>query len=185
MAVATGLAAGVVVGGTAVAFAVARKAVTPMTRRIADVEVRGIDTRAQTITLGRTPDTVLPGRYGLFVNGTLDYLKLGAVLSQTEQQVTRKLLTHVAEGERIGRAATFSGWYYTHPRELHIPYEEITVDAPVGPCPAWLFPAPRGASKTWVIAVHGRGTTRSEVLRAAPVFREAGVTSLAVSYRND
>lgn len=185
MAVATGLVAGVVVGGTAVAFAVARKAVTPMTRRIADVEVRGIDTRAQTITLGRTPDTVLPGRYGLFVNGTLDYLKLGAVLSQTEQQVTRKLLTHVAEGERIGRAATFSGWYYTHPRELHIPYEEITVDAPVGPCPAWLFPAPRGASKAWVIAVHGRGTTRSEVLRAAPVFREAGVTSLAVSYRND
>jgi len=186
LAATAALGAGVIVGGTAVAFAIARKVVTPVTRRLADTEVLGVDTKAQTITLRRTPDTVLPGRYGLFVNGSHDYLKIGALLSETDQTATRKLLTEVGEGERIGRAATFSGWYFVHPGELHIPYREVSVVSPVGECPAWLFPAPAGGDPaTWVISVHGRGTTRSETLRAAPVFRSAGVTSLAVSYRND
>lgn len=178
-------AAGIVVGGTMVAFAVARKAVTPLTRRLADTEVLGIDRSAQTITLARTADTVLPGRYGLFVNGSRSYLKLGAVLSATDEEVTRKLLTHVAPTERVGRVATFSGWYFAHADELHVPYEEVSVPAPVGACPAWLFPAEGGGSDTWAIAVHGRGTTRSEVLRSVPVYRAAGLTTLAVSYRND
>ncbi len=167
------------------AFAIARKAVTPQTRRLADTEILGIDRSAQTITLARTRDTSLPGRYGLFVNGSRSYLKLGAVLSSNEDEVTRKLLTHVAPSERIGRAATFSGWYFEHADELHVPYEDVMVPAPVGECPAWLFPAESGQSDTWVIAVHGRGTTRSEVLRSVPVYRSAGLTTLAISYRND
>ena len=183
---AVGIGAGIVVGGTAAAFAVARKAVTPLTRRIADTEIVAIDRAAQTITLSRTADTVLPGRYGLFINGSRGYLKLGSVLTSTETTVTRKLLSHVGAGTRIGRAATFSGWYFSHPSELHIPYDAVIIRTPVGGCPAWLFPAKEGGERsTWVIAVHGRGTTRSEVLRAVPVFRDAGVTSLAVSYRND
>ena len=183
---AAALSAGIVIGGTALSFAIARKVVTPATRRLADVEILDIDRRAQTITLARTLDTVLPGRYGLFVDGGREYLKIGSVLSEAEGSVTRKLLTHVGPGQQFATAATFSGWYFVHPDELHIPYENVVVDAPVGPCPAWLFPAPAdGSAKTWVIAVHGRGTTRSEVLRAAPVFRDAGVTSLIVSYRND
>jgi hypothetical protein len=36
-----------------------------------------------------------------------------------------------------------------------------------------------------VIQVHGRAVQRSEGLRAVPVFREAGYTSLLISYRND
>ncbi|NHI17160.1 alpha/beta fold hydrolase [Microbacterium excoecariae] len=184
LSIAAAGAFGIVVGGTAAAFAIARKAVTPLTRRIADTEVLSIDRGAQTITLGRTPDTVLPGRYGLFVNGSRTYLQLGAVLTSTPTSVTRKLLTHVAEGDEIGRDATFSGWYFTVPEQLHLPYADVVVDAPVGACPAWLFPA-EGGSDTWVIAVHGRGTTRSEVLRAVPVYRAAGLTTLAVSYRND
>ena len=183
---AAALSAGIVIGGTALSFAIARKVVTPATKRLADVEILDIDRRAQTITLARTLDTVLPGRYGLFVAGARDYLKIGSVLSQAEGSVTRKLLTHVGPGQRLASAATFSGWYFVHPDELHIPYANVVVDAPVGPCPAWLFPAPAGgAASTWMIGVHGRGTTRSEVLRAAPVFRDAGVTSLIVSYRND
>ncbi|HJA03594.1 MAG TPA: alpha/beta fold hydrolase [Candidatus Microbacterium stercoravium] len=183
---AAALSAGIVIGGTALSFAIARKVVTPATKRLADVEILDIDRRAQTITLARTPDTVLPGRYGLFVHGARDYLKIGSVLSEAEGSVTRKLLTHVGPGQHLAAAATFSGWYFVHPDELHIPYENVVVDAPVGPCPAWLFPAPDGGdASTWMIGVHGRGTTRSEVLRAAPVFRDAGVTSLIVSYRND
>lgn len=179
-------AAGVVIGGTAVAFAIARKAVTPLAKRIADTRILGIDRRAQTITLARTPDTVLPGRYGLFVNGDRDYLKLGAVLAEGPHAVTRKLLTHIPDEARISRHAAFSGWYFREPDELHVPFDEVHVSAPGGECPAWHFPpADGGAADTWVIAVHGRGTIRSEVLRSVPVFREAGLATLAVSYRND
>ena len=186
LAVTTALGCGIIVGATAAAFAIARKVVTPVTRRLADTQVLSVDTRAQTITLRRTADTVLPGRYGLFVNGERDYLKIGALLTQTDTTATRKLLTEVAADEPIGRDATFSGWYYVHPSELHIPYREVDIPSPVGTCPAWLFPAKHGGdSTTWVINIHGRGTTRSETLRAAPAFREAGVTSLAISYRND
>ncbi|WP_245559110.1 alpha/beta hydrolase [Microbacterium indicum] len=179
-------ALGVVAGGTAVAFAIARKAVSPQQRRIADVQVHAVSRTAQTITLGRTPDTVLPGRYGLFVNGSRGYLKLGSVVAEDDRTVTRKLLTHIASGERIARAASFSGWYYDEPAQLHVPFRDVTVRAPVGECPAWFFPPEGdGPRDTWVIAVHGRGTVRAEVLRAVPVFRALGLPTLTVSYRND
>src|SRR5688572_12899139 len=72
----------------------ARKVVTPA-RRQADTRILALDTAAQTITLSRTLDTELPGRYGLFTTGTADYIKLGSVLSEDAASVKRKLLTHV------------------------------------------------------------------------------------------
>jgi pimeloyl-ACP methyl ester carboxylesterase len=160
----------------------ARTVVTPA-RRLADVRILALDTAAQTITLSRTPDTALPGRYGLFTDGTMDYLKLGSVLAEDEEGVTRKLLTHVPPAARLAAEAAFSGWYFDHPEQLHLPYSPELVGSAVGPCPAWLFPA--GDGDVWVIQIHGRGTTRAECLRAVPVFHGLGITSLLVSYRND
>jgi alpha-beta hydrolase superfamily lysophospholipase len=54
----------------------------------------------------------------------------------------------------------------------------------LGAAPAWLVPS-RGRSSRWMIGVHGRAVRRQETLRSVPVFREAGYTSLLVSYRND
>ncbi len=166
-----------------VAGRVARRVVT-RSARIPDTLLVDVDTAAQTITLGRTPDTALPGRYGLFTSGTQDYLKVGTVLSSDAEQVTRKLLTQISSADELAAEAAFSGWYFTHPDELHVPYDDVVIDAPIGACPAWLFPADE-ASTTWAIHVHGRGTTKSESLRAVSVFRAAGLTSLLVSYRND
>jgi alpha-beta hydrolase superfamily lysophospholipase len=73
---------------------------------------------------------------------------------------------------------------YLSPEELDYPYRTVLIPTPVGPAPAWLIPAEQ-ESGAWVIQVHGRGVTRAETLRAVPVFREAGYTSLVVSYRND
>ncbi|UNK72415.1 alpha/beta fold hydrolase [Microbacterium sp. H1-D42] len=174
----------VIAAGAAVAFAVfatARRVVTP-TARLNDVEILAVDTGAQTIELTRTPDTELPGRYGLFTTGTYGYVKLGAVLSADARTVRRKLLTQVEPGANVDRAAAFSGWYYVTPSELHLPWESVLIGSPAGPCPAWLFPA---ESSTWVIQVHGRGTTRSECLRAVPVLHALGLPNLVVSYRND
>ena len=72
----------------------ARRVVTPA-RRVPDTRILALDTAAQTITLARTPDTGLPGRYGLFTTGTSEYIKLGSVLWEDETSVKLKLLTHV------------------------------------------------------------------------------------------
>ncbi|WP_243074837.1 S9 family peptidase [Microbacterium sp. SS28] len=161
----------------------ARRIVTPSVR-IADTKIVGLDTAAQTITLSRTPDTSLPGRYGLFTSGTATYVKLGSVLAEDGDTVKRKLLTHIAPSSSLSADAAFSGWYYSRAEELHLPFTPELIGSAVGPCPAWLFPA-AGGGDTWVIQIHGRGTDRRECLRAVPVFHAAGVTSLVVSYRND
>lgn len=167
----------------AVSLRMARTVVTPA-GRVPDVLIVSLDPAAQTITLERTDDTSLPGRYGLFTTGTSDYLRLGSVVKEDGAAVTRKLLTHVPADSRLAPAAAFSGWYYDKPEDLQIPYRNALIGTPVGPCPAWEFPAAID-SDVWVIQVHGRGTTRSEALRAVPVFHELGITSLLVSYRND
>lgn len=161
----------------------ARRVVLPARRR-ADTKIVGVDVTAQTITLSRTPDTELPGRYGLFTAGSADYVKVGSVLSSDAHTVTRKLLTHIPADARLAPDAAFSGWYYDHPEQLHLPFRAELVGAPVGPCPAWIFPAD-GGDDTWVIQIHGRGTTRAECLRAVPVFQARGISSMVVSYRND
>ena len=126
--------------GGALVLRIAREVVTPAPRKL-DTEVLSVDTGAQTIELGRTPDTELPGRYGLFVDGTPGYVKLGAVLHADARSVRRKLLTQIEPGAQVGRGAGFSGYYYLTPGELHVPYESVLIGTPAGPCPAWLFPA--------------------------------------------
>src|SRR6478735_570047 len=161
----------------------ARRVVTPAAR-VPDTKILNLDTAAQTITLSRTPDTELPGRYGLFTTGTASYIKLGSVLAEDDHSVKRKLLTHIGPASQLAPDAAFSGWYYDKPEELHIPFTPELIGSAVGPCPAWLFPAAL-PSDTWVIQVHGRGTNRAECLRAVPLFHGLGMTTLVVSYRND
>src|SRR5688572_8989557 len=126
----------------------ARKIVTPAVR-LADTRILALDTAAQTITLSRTPDTQLPGRYGLFTSGTADYIKLGSVLSEDDTSVKRKLLTHIPSDAQLSPDAAFSGWYYDRPDELHLPFTPELIGSVVGPCPAWLFPS--GTGEVWVI----------------------------------
>lgn len=161
---------------------VARRVVTP-SPRVFDTSIVGLDTGAQTITLQRTDDTVLPGRYGLFTAGDPAYVKVGSVLAETDATVTRKLLTRVESTQRLGEVAAFSGWYYDRPEQLQLPFRNEMIGSGIGPCPAWIFPV--DGSDVWVIQVHGRGSTRAEGLRAVPLFHDLGMTSLLVSYRND
>ncbi|WP_349310733.1 alpha/beta fold hydrolase [Microbacterium sp. MM2322] len=162
---------------------VARRVVTP-SARTPDTTIVDVDIVAQTITLSRSDDTVLPGRYGLFTTGTKSYVKLGTVLTARGDTVTRKLLTEIDENDRLTAAAAFSGWYFAEPGELHLPFERVMVPTALGPCPAWVFPAGQ-PTDVWAVHIHGRGTTRAETLRAVPVFHAAGITSILTSYRND
>jgi len=167
----------------AVSLRVARTVVRPAGRR-PDTRIVRLDAAAQTITLGRTPDTTLPGRYGLFTVGSAEYLRLGSIVGEDDTTVTRKLLTHVPVDGDLAPEAAFSGWYFDKPEDLLLPFRPVDIDTGVGACPAWEFPA-ESDTDVWVVQVHGRGTTRSETLRAVPVFHALGISSLVVSYRND
>jgi hypothetical protein len=153
-----------------VALRMARRVVTPAAR-VPDTHIVDIDVPAQTITLARTPDTELPGRYGLFTHGSTDYLKVGTVLSSDAHTVKRKLLTQVTGASTLASEAAFSGWYYERPDELHLPFTIEHVHAALGTCPAWLFPAATpddAAAETWVIQIHGRGTTGRSACAPSP-----------------
>ncbi|MFG6401433.1 alpha/beta hydrolase family protein [Microbacterium sp. P04] len=167
----------------AISVRMARRVVTPSSR-VPDTRIVSLDTAAQTITLSRTPDTELPGRYGLFTTGTRAYVKLGPVMSLDDTTVKRKLLTQIGAGEQLAPDAAFSGWYFDRPEEVAVPFRTELIGASVGPCPAWVFPAAR-ETDIWVVQVHGRGSTRAEALRSVALFHSLGITSLLVSYRND
>ena len=174
---------GVAVAWATLSVRVARKVVTPMPRAM-DTRIVGLDVAAQTITLTRTPDTQLPGRYGLFTGGTPGYVKLGTVLGADPGTVTRKLLTEIGPQAKLAPDAAFSGWYYDQPEQLRLPFTTELIGTAIGPCPAWLFEGDEDAD-TWVIQIHGRGARRAECLRAVPVFHARGFPVLVVSYRND
>ncbi|MGO4105729.1 alpha/beta hydrolase family protein [Leifsonia sp. YAF41] len=175
-----------VVGGGVLAAVMARAVVTPPKRQIDDIRVLAYDRAAGTVTLQATPDSVLVGLYGFWFSGDAGHARLGEILSRDGQTVTR-----VVEAVDFGdldraTAGRWSGWFYLGPWALGVDYENVLIPAAVGLAPAWLIPAEAdSAGDNWVIQVHGRGVRRQETLRAVPAFRQAGYTSLLVSYRND
>lgn len=170
---------------------VARILVTPPTIRRDDIDVVAVDRRRGTITLEATKDSVLPGRYGFWFSIDSGHARLGEVLSRTHDTVTRRLLGVDFGDLRRAEGGRLSGWVHLTPRALAVPFEDVVVETTLGAAPAWLIPAPRSAGdgdldrRPWVIQVHGRGVRRSEPLRAVPAFRDAGYTSLVISWRND
>ncbi|WP_105036645.1 alpha/beta hydrolase family protein [Cryobacterium aureum] len=195
---------GVVVAGSAVAVVsaaavlsavMAKTIVTPPLARGDDTRVVAVDLPSATITLQRHRDSVLPGDYSFFFSGGTGHARVGEIIARTATTVTRRILAVDYGDLKATRRGRFSGWLYQSPADLGFDWTEVTVPTPVGPAPAWLIPADAGApaesaasagpAKRWVIQVHGRAVRREEALRAVPVFRAAGYTSLLVSYRND
>jgi dipeptidyl aminopeptidase/acylaminoacyl peptidase len=178
-------AAAATVGVAFASVAVARTVVTPPSRRTDDVRILKVDVRGGRIVLQSTVDSLLPGDYSFWFDGDHGHARVGAILDRVGNRVTRELLRvdfGDLEGARRGR---FSGWFWLSPRDLGYPYENVTVSTPLGGAPAWLIEPEGGPGSRWVIQVHGRAVRRSETLRAVAPFRDAGYTSLLVSYRND
>jgi pimeloyl-ACP methyl ester carboxylesterase len=144
------------------------------------LEVRGFD--GDLVTLARTEDTERDVPYGLlWPNG---HARLGAVIRTERATVVRRVdeITHgtLRAGVRAGTtSAVFDGDPLT---ARGLDFDDVTVPGELGPMPAWLV---AGASSTWVIAVHGRGGSRAEALRALPTLAGLGLPTLVVTYRND
>lgn len=182
---AAGLVASAVVStGAILSLVMARTVVTPPRSRPEDIVVLDVDDAEGTVTLSPSLDAVVPGRYGLWFSKDTGHARLGEIVRRSPRSVTRRVLG-VDFGElALATRGRFSGWFYLSPRDLGYPFEDVDVVTPLGPAPAWLIPAATTTGR-WVIQVHGRAVNRAETLRAVPVFRDAGYTSLLMSYRND
>jgi alpha-beta hydrolase superfamily lysophospholipase len=174
-------------GLSAIATAYARKVVTPDAERPDDVEVLAVG--AGSVTLRATPETVAPGRYGLWLDGGAGHARLAQVIDHDEQArtVTRRLVG-VDRGRLLEGAARWNQYFYAGtPAAVGLAFEDVEVPTDLGPMPAWFVPPAQGvpARDTWAVLVHGRGATREECLRALPVLHRLGFPALVVSYRND
>ena len=161
---------------------VARRIIIPVKTRVEDLRVLGCT--ETTVILSKTLDSLAPGQYGLYFSEGSGHARIGAILEIGPNWVVRELIA-VDHGDLTAATrGSIAGWFYLDPEELGFPYEDVVIETPVGPAPAWLVPAP-GESSRWVISVHGRGVRRQECLRAVEVIRRCGYNSLLVSYRND
>ena len=189
-AIGIGALAGVAaVAAATVSVIVARTVIIPPSRRTDDVQILDVDLVAGRIVLSSTHDSRLPGEYSFWFTGDTGHARVGEIISQDARTVTRSVLG-VDHGELASaKRGRFSGWFYLNPRDFGFEYENVVVETPIGDAPAWLIPAAgTTAAKPatrWAIHVHGRAVRRAETLRAVQPFREAGYTSLIVSYRND
>ncbi len=185
--VGTSAAAGVLTTfGLATYFA--RRVVTPEQHRADDAVLVDVDldTTPPQITLLADAESTVPGRYGLWLPDG-GHARVGKVLSHDEDRsrVTREVLG-VDRGTLERGGARWNGAYYIGPPDaaLGLPCEHVRIPGELGSLPAWLVRAER-PSRTWAILVHGRAALRDEAIRALPLLRDLGITSLTVSYRND
>ncbi|MFI7482700.1 alpha/beta hydrolase family protein [Kocuria sp. M1R5S2] len=183
----------------------ARQVVVPPRYRSEDLPILGIvragaegDASAATLVkLPATVDTTVAGTYSLRFDAGRGHARIGAIRSWSpgEGTVTR-VVEEVYSGE-LSRATRgfWSGSVYPDPGAAGLPFEDVVIPIEVGPAPCWVVPAqgpptpagerPRVLPGPWAIMVHGRGANRMETVRAVPVARELGLTSLLISYRND
>ncbi len=166
----------------------ARRVVTPEKQRLDDLAILAVITdgpRLQ-VVLEATPDTIIEGNYGLFFNGSRGHAIIGPIISYVprEGSITREVIAVHSGDLRTATAGWWSGNLYSHPEQMGLESEDVTLDLPDGPAPAWLLPAPN-PGPTWAIMVHGRGATRNEGLRAVPTAHRLGMNALLISYRND
>jgi pimeloyl-ACP methyl ester carboxylesterase len=169
--------------GTAVYFA--RKALTPDRQRPDDTQILAVGDG--TVTLDITDETVMPGRYGLWLDSSRGHARLGDVIAVNDERGTvRREVLGVDYGVLAPGFARWNQYYFAGPpdRALGFPTEYVDVHTELGTMPAWVIRAPHESAR-WAVLVHGRGARRDEALRAVKPLRDNGINVIIPSYRND
>lgn len=170
----------------------ARQVVVPKTTRSEDLPIRRVFRDAEgslQIELPASPQTRAPGRYSLwFANGS-GHACLGRVTkTDTETGTVTRVVERVDSGDLpSARAGIWSGYVFSKPDQLDLPYSVVQIPTEHGTAPAWKFVPDTASlvSNVWAIHIHGMGGTRAGALRGVPVANRLGYTSLVVSFRND
>jgi pimeloyl-ACP methyl ester carboxylesterase len=173
------------VSATGLAAYFTRKVVTPIAVKVDDLEI--LEVHPDRVVLSATPDTVVPGRYGLWLDGGQGHARIGAILARDDTTVTRELESVEAGTLRAG-PARFNQYYVAGDPTTAwgLAHEDVLIPSEVGELPCWLVPpAEPERAGVWAVLVHGRGATREECLRGVPILHRLGITTLIPSYRND
>ena len=102
---------------------------------------------------------------------------------QTGDRVTRQLTVLSGDAPRSGQRAALRRDAFPDVRTaVGQGVREVSYRSPAGTFPAWLSP---GDSTTWAVLVHGRGATRTEMLRLMRTTASLGLPSLNITYRRD
>ncbi|WP_247046247.1 alpha/beta hydrolase family protein [Arthrobacter rhizosphaerae] len=190
--IATALAAAGGVAAFAGAAYFAREVVVPKTMRKEDLLIRRVfydDDGALHIDLPASPQTTAPGRYSLWFAAGSGHACVGRVTgTDAEAGTVTRIVERVDTGDLTTvKAGIWSGYVFSKPDQLNLPYSEVQIATSHGVAPAWIFPHtnPSDASTKWAIHIHGMGGSRAGALRGVPVARRLGYTTLVVSLRND
>ncbi|MFC9948070.1 alpha/beta hydrolase [Streptomyces pratensis] len=143
-------------------------------------------TAAGQVTLTRSFSALRPGTYGITGRGV--HAVVGPVIEQaphgSADTVVRRL-----EGVTLGSLKPGARVRLTP--ELHrgdplaalgLTYKEVEVPGELGALPAWFVP---GARDTWVITVHGLGTTRDHPMNVMGFLHAQQLPVLDLAYRGD
>jgi pimeloyl-ACP methyl ester carboxylesterase len=170
----------------------ARQVVVPKSLRREDLQIRRVFRAAGEtlmVELAASARTTAPGRYSIwFANGT-GHACIGEIVSSDDARGTvTRVVERVDSGDlRTAKAGIWSGYVYSTPEPLGLPYSDVQVPIDNGVAAAWKF-APTDESRdasTWAVHIHGLGGSKAGALRGVPVADRLGYTSLVVSLRND
>ncbi|MFJ5778480.1 alpha/beta hydrolase [Streptomyces sp. NPDC093094] len=137
------------------------------------------------ITLTRDLASLRPGTYGLA--GDASHAVVGSVLEAAPHAAD----TVVRRLERVTHGSLETGDHVWLTPNVHIgdpasalglDHADIDVPGELGALPAWFVP---GARDTWVIAVHGLGTTRELAMNLMAFLHRLRFPVLALAYRGD
>lgn len=129
------------------------------------------------------PQTSSAGVFGL--RWSDGWGQLGAIIDgEGASTVTRRYTAREGGTPADGTLTDINETVYIgNPRQaLGLEYVDVPIPGELGPMPAYLVPAPRS---TWVIYVHGKGSTREEGYRALRTLQPLGYPGLLITYRND
>jgi len=144
--------------------------------------------RSGTGTVSLLPNDTQPetGKAGVFgLRWSDGWGQLGAIIDgEGASTVTRRYSAREGGTPADGTLTDVNSTVYIgNPRQaLGLEYLDVPIPGELGPMPAYLVPAPRS---TWVIYVHGKGSTREEGYRALSTLQPLGYPGLLITYRND
>ncbi|MBW8737021.1 MAG: alpha/beta fold hydrolase [Streptomyces turgidiscabies] len=142
-------------------------------------------TAAGRVALTRTLASQRPGVYGLAGDGI--HAVVGPVLghaTHSADTVVRRLerVTHGTLEPRDKVWLTPNVHSGDPGTALGLEHLDIEIPGELGALPAWFVP---GARSTWVITVHGLGTTREHPLNVLPFLHRQQFPVLDLAYRGD
>ncbi|MEC4017705.1 alpha/beta hydrolase [Streptomyces sp. H27-D2] len=137
------------------------------------------------VTLTRSPASLRPGAYGLGGPGC------HAIVGPVADDAPHRPDTVVRRVERVTHGVLRPGLRMRLTPQVHIgnpgdalglDYADVDVPGELGALPAWFVPAVRD---TWVITVHGLGTTRAHPMVVMPFLNGLRLPVLDLAYRGD